>query len=85
VTALAKTLLLSLFMARFRSLFGLVAGAYAGFCALASFRIAEKGRHWRLLPYIPAAFACIHLPAGAGLIAGFVKQRTRPGGREDAA
>jgi glycosyltransferase involved in cell wall biosynthesis len=45
--------------------------AYAGANALATFRLARE--HRREARYLPLAFACIHLPAGAGMIVGFAK------------
>lgn len=78
VSALVLTRVLGAASGRFAWLFGCTAAAYAGFCGLASFWIALKGRHWRLLPFIPAALVCIHLPAGAGLLAGAVRAFRRP-------
>lgn len=79
VSALVLTRLMSLVDARFGRVFGLVLGSYAAFCAVASFWIAFKGRHWRLLPLLPLAFPCIHLPAGAGFLAGVLRRRAMPG------
>jgi hypothetical protein len=76
VAALVTLRALSAFSRRIARLHGLVAGAYAVFCTVASLQIATKGRHWRIFPLIPLAFPCIHLPAGAGLIYGFVMQVT---------
>ncbi len=75
VLTLAISQALAPFDRRFGRVFGLVAGAYAIFCALAALRIAASGRHWRLLPLIPLAFPCMHLPAGAGLLYGFLRGR----------
>jgi glycosyltransferase involved in cell wall biosynthesis len=70
VLALASTQLLSLSGPRFKRLFGLIAAGYGAFCHCAALWIALKGRHWRLLPLIQCAFPAMHLPAGAGFIAG---------------
>jgi hypothetical protein len=50
---------------------GLAGFAYAGANAFATFRLARE--HRREARYLPLAFACIHLPAGAGMIVGFAK------------
>ncbi len=86
VSALLFTGALSLVDRRFGRLFRSVAGTYAGFCNLAAFSIALRGRHWRLLPAIWLAFPAMHLPAGAGFIAGVVQQllaRRRPAANGD--
>jgi glycosyltransferase involved in cell wall biosynthesis len=75
VAALASTLALGATDRRFTPLFGMVAGLYAGFCALAALRIAARGRHWRLVHLIGLAFPAVHLPAGAGLLAGLWRAR----------
>ncbi|HLF79295.1 MAG TPA: glycosyltransferase family 2 protein [Dehalococcoidia bacterium] len=73
VITLAGGLLLSPFSRRFAWLTSLAGGVYAGANLLFSWRLAQDG-HKEEAPYLPAAFACIHLSAGAGLIAGFVRQ-----------
>jgi glycosyltransferase involved in cell wall biosynthesis len=50
----------------------LAAGAYTGANLFASSRVARE--HPEEARYVPAAFACIHLSAGAGLIAGFARR-----------
>src|SRR5438093_396233 len=64
--------ILSVIDRRFGWLAFLSGGAYAAANGFASLRIASRG-HKPELPYLPAAFACIHLPAGAGLLYGFVR------------
>ena len=49
----------------------LAAGAYALANALATLRLAPQNK--REARYLPLAFACIHLPAGAGMLVGFVQ------------
>jgi GT2 family glycosyltransferase len=75
VLALVLTGALGLVDGRFGRLFGLVASIYASFCALAATRIAARDGRWRLAHLIALAFPAIHLPAGAGLIAGLVRSR----------
>jgi succinoglycan biosynthesis protein ExoA len=58
---------------RFAALFSLTSNTYAAATVIASVRIASRG-HWKFLPLLPPAFACIHLPAGAGLIVGFARR-----------
>jgi hypothetical protein len=50
----------------------LAAVAYTGANALATLRLAR--RNPREARYLPLAFACIHLPAGAGMVVGFVRR-----------
>jgi succinoglycan biosynthesis protein ExoA len=45
--------------------------AYAGANALATLQLARE--HKREARYMPLAFACIHLPAGGGMLVGFVR------------
>ncbi|HEY7268712.1 MAG TPA: glycosyltransferase family 2 protein [Dehalococcoidia bacterium] len=79
VVALATTQFMGLFSKRGRRLARMIFGTYSSFCQVAAFWIAFKGRHWRLLPMIQMAFPAMHLAAGAGLIAGFVRgARKRP-------
>jgi hypothetical protein len=52
----------------------LAGGAYAIAAGLASWRIASRGNKQEAR-YLPAAFACIHLPAGAGFLLGLVRAR----------
>lgn len=49
--------------------------AYAGANALATLSLARD--HMREARYLPLAFACIHLPAGAGMLVGFVQNSFR--------
>ena len=49
----------------------LAAGAYAVANAVATLKLARE--HKREARYLPLAFACIHLPAGAGMLLGFVR------------
>ncbi len=74
VLALGGSALLALLSRRSAGLLGLIAGVYAAANLVASLRLGLRG-HWRLVPYLPAAFASIHLAAGAGLIAGLVRER----------
>lgn len=65
---------------RFGTLAVLAGGAYAVANALASLRIARAGNR-KEGRYLPAAFASIHLPAGAGMLYGFIRaglNRKRP-------
>jgi hypothetical protein len=50
---------------------GLAAGAYAVANAVATLRLARE--HKREARYLPLAFACIHLPAGAGMLVGYAR------------
>jgi hypothetical protein len=77
VLAVLSGAVLSLINRRFGWLALLAAGAYAVVNGLASVRIAGRG-HKQELPYLPAAFACIHLPAGIGLLFGLVRGAFRP-------
>ena len=80
VLALAGSGLLASVSRRFAPLVGLVAGVYGVAVLAASLRVAARGGHWRLLPYLPPAFVSIHLPAGAGLLAGVVRLLARERG-----
>ena len=59
----------------------LAAGAYLIANIRASFGAASRGG-WRLLPLLPPAFATIHLAAGTGMLAGYLRlllaRRRRP-------
>ncbi|HLF72385.1 MAG TPA: glycosyltransferase family 2 protein [Dehalococcoidia bacterium] len=57
---------------RFFWLTAAVGGAYAVANLGASLNIASKG-HWRDAALLPVAFACIHVAAGAGMIAGVLR------------
>jgi len=59
---------------------------YAGAATVAAVSIGRKG-NWKEAPLLPAAFACIHLPAGAGMIAGLLRPRKKqtPADDEPAA
>jgi glycosyltransferase involved in cell wall biosynthesis len=52
----------------------LAAGAYVAANALATLRLARDNK--REARYLPLAFACIHLPAGAGMLVGFARGLT---------
>ena len=69
VLALAGGGLLSLIERRFVLIPAVAASAYWTANLLASLRIASRG-NWREAPYLPLAFASIHLAAGAGMLAG---------------
>jgi succinoglycan biosynthesis protein ExoA len=58
---------------RFAALFSLASNTYAAATVVASVRIGMKG-HWRFVPLLPPAFACIHLSAGAGLLVGMARR-----------
>jgi glycosyltransferase involved in cell wall biosynthesis len=77
VASLVGLRLLSPIARPFARLHAVVVGTYAGFCLFASVWVAFKGGHWRIAPLIPLAFPCIHLPAGAGLLYGFLRHATQ--------
>ncbi len=63
-------------MSKWFTRIGLLAtGAYAAANALATFRLARDNK--REARYLPLAFACIHLPAGAGMLAGVARNFLR--------
>ncbi|MPZ48537.1 MAG: glycosyltransferase [Dehalococcoidia bacterium] len=72
VLTLAGGVLLSVFDRRFGRLASLAATTYAVANTIASLRLAARG-HRRELPYLPGAFATIHLAAGSGMIAGALR------------
>ena len=72
VLTLVGGAILGLFDHRFGRLASTAATAYALANGFASLRLASRG-HKRELPYLPAAFATIHLAAGAGMIAGVLR------------
>ena len=74
VVALGGGTLLTLLDRRFGWIPALAGGAYAAAAGLASWRIASKG-NGQEARYLPAAFACIHLPAGAGFLVGLIRTR----------
>ncbi len=74
LTSLAGAWLLGYVNPRLRPLLPSIASTYACANLAASLSIAARGRHWRILPFIPPAFATIHLAAGTGLIAGFLRR-----------
>jgi glycosyltransferase involved in cell wall biosynthesis len=76
VLTLAGSSALSLVMPRLLRLTGLATAVYLAASTIASLRIASRG-HWRELPFLPAAFASIHLAAGVGMIAGCLRLRRR--------
>jgi GT2 family glycosyltransferase len=55
-----------------------LAAAYAAAIAAASVA-AARGRGWRILPYLPAAFAAFHVSYGLGFAAGLLRFAARPG------
>ncbi len=81
VLTLTGGLVLSLVNRRFGWLTAAAAGTYAGANLMASSQLAKRAAK-NEAPYIPAAFACIHLSAGAGFIAGFGRQFLRPRGSQ---
>jgi glycosyltransferase involved in cell wall biosynthesis len=77
VALLATGLLLGGVIKPLGRLAGLAAGAYAVANAVATLRLARE--HKREARYLPLAFACIHLPAGAGMLVGYARLwRRRP-------
>jgi GT2 family glycosyltransferase len=66
---------LSLVDRRFAWLTALAGGAYAAAAIVAAKRL--QATNPGTLRYLPAVFACIHLSAGAGLIAGFLRLLVR--------
>jgi glycosyltransferase involved in cell wall biosynthesis len=76
VLALVGGILLRFLDRRFGWLTVLAGASYAIANLLASSRLAPRDRG--AARYLPAAFACIHLSAGAGFIAGFLR-RLLPG------
>jgi glycosyltransferase involved in cell wall biosynthesis len=75
VVALGGGALLSVVSRRFAWIPVLAGGAYAIAAGLASWRIASKGNKQEAR-WLPAVFACIHLPAGAGFLLGLIRART---------
>jgi cellulose synthase/poly-beta-1,6-N-acetylglucosamine synthase-like glycosyltransferase len=73
VLTLASSALLSVIDRRFAWLTVLAGGAYGIANAMATRRLASRA-DGRELRYVPAAFATIHFAAGAGMIAGFLRQ-----------
>jgi glycosyltransferase involved in cell wall biosynthesis len=82
VVALGGGALMSFVDRRFAVLTALAGGAYAAAAALASWRIAKAGNRQEA-KYLPVAFACIHLPAGAGMLGGLLKGRIARRKRDD--
>jgi GT2 family glycosyltransferase len=72
VLTLASGVLLRFLDRRFGWLTVLAGSSYAAANLLASSRLASRDKE--AAPYLPAAFASIHLSAGAGLIAGFLRR-----------
>ncbi len=72
VLALGGGALLSFVNRRFAWPTLLAGGAYAVANGLVTLSIARQGNQ-KEARYLPAAFACIHLPAGAGFIAGMAR------------
>jgi glycosyltransferase involved in cell wall biosynthesis len=75
VLALGGGVALSVLDRRFAWLTAVAGGAYAAANAIASVRTAKRGGA-KEASLLPLAFASIHLPAGAGMIAGLFKRRT---------
>ena len=76
VVALGGGALLTMLDRRFAWIPALAGGAYAIATGLASWRFASKGNKQEAR-YLPAAFACIHLPAGAGFLLGLIRARMK--------
>jgi succinoglycan biosynthesis protein ExoA len=72
VASLVVSALLSLVSPWFALLLALIVGCYLVFSLWASVRIAAS-EGWRYLPFLPAAFACLHLSYGAGFILGVAR------------
>jgi GT2 family glycosyltransferase len=72
--------LLSLVDRRFGWVVALAAGAYAVANALATVRLSPRATG-RQLRYLPLAFATIHLAAGSGMLAGFLRRALTIGGK----
>jgi hypothetical protein len=70
--ALGGSALLALFEGRFAWLAVGIGSAYLIANLGASLLVSMRG-NWRSLPFLPLAFASIHLPAGAGMLAGIVR------------
>lgn len=82
VVTLAGGGLLSFVNWRLGGLATLAAGAYTMANVAASLRIAARGNR-RELPYLPLAFATIHLSAGAGMLVGAVRNLVRRPSKRD--
>jgi hypothetical protein len=78
VVALGGGALLAMLNRRFAWIPSVAGGAYAVAAGIASWRIASMG-NTQEARYLPAAFACIHLPAGAGMLVGLVRARMAKG------
>jgi glycosyltransferase involved in cell wall biosynthesis len=74
VAALGGGALVSMLDRRFAWIPVLTGGAYAVAAAVASWRIALQGNKQEAR-CLPAVFACIHLPAGAGMLVGLIRAR----------
>lgn len=72
VAALSVSLSAAPFSAAARVLFLLFAAAYAAANLGASLALARKGG-WRLLHYLPPAFAALHFSYGAGFLTGLAR------------
>ena len=75
VAVLAGGTLLGIFVRPFARIAALAALAYAGANLFATLRLVRDNR--REARYLPLAFACIHIPAGAGMLAGFARSLLR--------
>lgn len=73
LTALAATLLLALFWSWSGAAFAALAGAYAAGSAVTAFDLCRRSRQWRLLPILPAVFACFHFGFGYGYLRGLLR------------
>jgi GT2 family glycosyltransferase len=69
VASLVTTAVLSLFNLLFAVLLGLILGSYVLVSLALSARIAAR-EGWKYLPFLPAAFACLHFAYGTGLLLG---------------
>ncbi len=77
--------LLSIFSPPFGLLLGFILGSYLVLSFFFSLRIASR-KGWKYLPYLPLAFACLHVAYGAGFLLGlayFPTARRRRGRRDD--
>jgi succinoglycan biosynthesis protein ExoA len=67
---------------RFAWLTALAGGAYGAATALATLRMAKRAGV-KEASLLPVAFGCIHLPAGAGMIAGVWRLFKKPAARDE--
>ncbi len=69
VASLVTTTALSLFNSLFALLLALILSSYVLVSLALSARIASR-EGWKYLPFLPAAFACLHFAYGTGLLLG---------------